>query len=298
MSELRFSEFSKFLERINLTDRISNSDIFILKPKEIPKSVLREFSMYRNEFYEINIFNGLKSFRYAIDGDVHSTNGEPSLFFACPEQLQSYEAIEEPAESATGYLIYIQKSFFKRIESATKVHFFKREYKSYYQISKQDYQKIIFWADLMHDESKLASDFESEILYNLLTILLLKIKEVVHDELECYLLQDRPQEIIGKLIDLIDKSPTLPKVSQCAHDLALSPKQLNTLTKQVLGKTTGEVIKGQFNEKAKALLIQSELSIKEIAQQLGFKEVSNFSRFFKRINKVSPYYYREQKGAN
>ena len=182
------------------------------------------------------------------------------------------------------------------MKKRTGIHFFKREYKPYYQTSDQDYQNIIFWADLMYRESISTSELKSKILQNLLATLLLKIKEVVHEEV--YLLQSRPQEIIGNFINLIDDSPSLPKVSECASELALTPKQLNAITKQVLDKTANEVIKNQFNEKAKALLLQSELSIKEIAQNLGFKEVSNFSRFFKSINKVSPNFYREQKGAN
>lgn len=295
MIEKRFEDFNEFLKRINLTDRISDSGIFILDVNDISEKILKEFFMYRNEFYEMNLFNGLKNFRYAIDGTLYETNGEPALFFAAPNQLQSFEMLGEP-ESATGYLIYIQKSSFRQIEKNCGIYYFKREYKSYYQISEQDYQRIIFWANLMYNEGKSASEFKSKCLVNLLIILLLKIKEMVHEELS--LLYGRPQEIIGNLIDFIDKCPSLPKVSECASNLALTPKQLNALTKRVLDKTANEVIKTQFNEKARALLIQSELSVKEIAQKLGFEEVSNFSRFFKRINKVSPIFYRQQKGVN
>ena len=295
MSEQKFNKFTEFLQRIYLTDRIPDSSIFVLNLNEVSKAVLMGFSMYKNEFYEMNLFNGVNNYRYAIDGAIYEANGKPTLLFACPNQLQSYEVLEVP-KSATGYLIYIQKSCFKQIEKRTGVHFFKRECKPHYQTSEQDYQNIIFWADLMHRESILTSELKSQILQNLLATLLLKIKEVVHEEF--YLLQSRPQEIIGNFINLVDHSPSLPKVSECASELSLTPKQLNAITKQVLDKTANEVIKGQFNEKAKALLLQSGLSVKEIAQNLGFKEVSNFSRFFKRLNKVSPNLFREQKGAD
>lgn len=292
MNEKRFIEFNEFIKSIFKTDRISDSEIFVLNTNEISETASKGFSRYRNEFYEINLFNGLKNFRYTIDGGLYDTNGSPTLFFVCPNQLQSYEFLGED-ESATGYLIFIQKSAFKQIEKSTGIHFFKREYKPYYQVSEQDYQKIIFWANLMYDESKSTSAFKNQNLLNLLKILLLKAKEVVHEELSPF--YNRPQEIINDFIELIDKSSSIPKVFQCASDLALTPKQLNALTKQVLGKTASEVIKTQFNDKAKALLIQSELSIKEIAQELGFKEVSNFSRFFKGMNKVSPIVFRAQK---
>lgn len=292
MDEKRFNEFTEFLKRIAITSRISDSEIFVLNSSEISGPALKGFSGYRNEFYEINLFTNLKGFRYAIDGGLYETNGEPTIFFICPNQLQSYELLGE-YKSASGFLIYIQKSSFKHIEKSTGIHFFKREYKPYYTVSEQDYQQIAFWANLMYKESKGTSAFKSQKLLNLLIVFLLKVKEIIHEELSPF--YNRPQGIIGEFIELIDKSASIPKVSQCASDLALTPKQLNVLTKQVLGKTANEVIKTQFNDKAKAFLIQSQMSVKEIAQQLGFKEVSNFSRFFKGMNKVSPIIFREQK---
>lgn len=298
MIEKRFNNFQEFLKTINLTDYVSESEIFILNVKEVSRSALREFFMYRNEFYEINLFKGVYDFRYAIDGTFYEPNGEPTLFFAAPDQLQSYEVMREyeSYESVTGFLIYIHKNSFRQVEKSTKIHFFKREYKPYYTVLEQDYHKIMYWADLMHRESRSATAFKSQTLLNLLIILLLKTKEVVHEELSP--LYGRPQEIIANFIDLIDKSHRMPKVSACASELALTPKKLNAITQQVLGKSANEVIKTQFDDKAKALLIQSELSIKEIAQELGFEEASNFSRFFKGINKISPVFYREQKGSN
>ncbi len=295
MNETRFDNLQEFLKRINLSHSMADSGILILNLDEVSDTVLREFSMYRNEFYEVNLFNQVKNFRYAIDGTIYDIDGEPTFFFVAPNQLQSYEIYGE-RDSASGYLIYIQKSCFRQVEKTSRAHFFKREYQSCYRVSEEEYQKILYWADLMHRESKSVNEFTGQILQSLLVILILKIKEVVHEELS--LLYGRPQEIIGNFIDLIDKSPRLPKVSACASALALTPKQLNALSKKVLGKTANEVIKTQFSDKAKALLIQSELSVKEIAQSLGFEEVSNFSRFFKGINKVSPIVFREQKGAN
>lgn len=292
MNEKRFIEFNEFLKAIAKIDRVSDSEIFVLNAKELSEPAFKGLSRYRNEFYEMNLFRGLKDFRYAIDGGIYETTGEPCIFFVCPNQLQSYELLGE-YESANGYLIFIQKSSFKQIEKSTGAHFFKREYKPYYQISEEDYKQVIFWVKLMHEESKSTSAFKGQTLFNLSIVLLLKLKEVVHEELSPF--YSRPQGIIGSFIDLIDKSPGIPKVSDCASDLALTPKQLNALTKQVLGKTANEVIKNQFNEKAKAFLIQTQMSVKEIAQKLGYKEVSNFSRFFKGMNKVSPIAYREQK---
>ncbi len=47
---------------------------------------------------------------------------------------------------------------------------------------------------------------------------------------------------------------------------------------------------------AKHLLSQTDLSIKEIAEQLGFPEQFAFRKYFKRVVGVSPSEYRKRKG--
>ena len=154
MNEKRFKDFTEFLKKINLSDRISDTGILILDLKEVSEMTLREFSMYRNEFYEMNMFKGLKDFRYAIDGTIYKPDEKPILFFVAPNQLQSYEFLNDDT-TASGYLIYIRKSFFKQIERISGIHYFKREYESSYQVPEEDYQRLLYWADLMYNESKL-----------------------------------------------------------------------------------------------------------------------------------------------
>ena len=295
MTESRFNNFNEFLQRINLTERVSDSGIFVIDINEIAEEALEEFSMYRNEFYEMNLINGMKNFRFAIDGAFYEPNGKPSFYFIAPNQLQSFEVLGDD-ELATGYIVYIEKDLLRKIEKTYAINFFKREYQSFYQVSEEDYQKTISWADLLNKESQSNDSAKGQILENLLIILLMKMKEVTTEEPSPIL--SRPNEIIAALYALIDQKNKIPKVADCASELALTPKQLNAVTKKVLGKTANDVIKDHYNEQAKALLIQSASSIKEIALNLGFEEVSNFSRFFKGMNQISPASYRQQKGVN
>jgi AraC-like DNA-binding protein len=43
---------------------------------------------------------------------------------------------------------------------------------------------------------------------------------------------------------------------------------------------------------ARRLLFHSELSVKEIAFELGFEDASYFNRFFKRLSEQTPAQYR------
>ncbi len=72
------------------------------------------------------------------------------------------------------------------------------------------------------------------------------------------------------------------KVGQYAAEVKRTPKHLSETVKQLTGKTAKEVIQDRLLLEAKRLLLHTDLSIKEIAFQIGFEEPLHFSAFFKR----------------
>jgi AraC family transcriptional activator of pobA len=94
---------------------------------------------------------------------------------------------------------------------------------------------------------------------------------------------------IEKLESLIDahfreiKSP-----GQYAKLMFMSEKHLNRICKEVLNKTTSDLIMDRLLLEAKRLLAHSSLPISEIADELGFFDVSYFSRLFKKKSGKTP----------
>jgi AraC family transcriptional activator of pobA len=94
---------------------------------------------------------------------------------------------------------------------------------------------------------------------------------------------------IEKLESLIDthfmkiKSP-----GQYAKLMFMSEKHLNRICKEVLNKTTSDLIMDRLLLEAKRLLVHSSLPISEIADELGFFDVSYFSRLFKKKSGKTP----------
>jgi AraC-like DNA-binding protein len=80
----------------------------------------------------------------------------------------------------------------------------------------------------------------------------------------------------------------LPTVNNMAVQLNLSPKYLSDLLKQETGKTALELIHLHVISEAKNLLVEGNLSISEIAYQLGFENPPYFSRLFKKEVGMSP----------
>lgn len=83
-------------------------------------------------------------------------------------------------------------------------------------------------------------------------------------------------------------------LSQFANLLGTTEIKLNELAKLHAGKTAQNVIYGLVASEAKRLLTYGDLSVKEVAYQLGFNDPFYFSNFFKKQTKLSPKLYKEK----
>jgi AraC family transcriptional activator of pobA len=84
----------------------------------------------------------------------------------------------------------------------------------------------------------------------------------------------------------------LPTVTHIAESLNLSPKYLSSLLKVLTGQNTQQHIHEKLIEKAKEKLSTTELSISEIAYELGFEYLQSFSNLFKTKTNQSPVEFR------
>ncbi|WP_158798922.1 AraC family transcriptional regulator [Pedobacter sp. L105] len=85
----------------------------------------------------------------------------------------------------------------------------------------------------------------------------------------------------------------LPTASYLAGELNLSSKYLSDCLKQLTGQTTQQLIHEKLIEKAKDFLTTTELSVSEIAFQLGFEYAQSFSKLFKTKTHQTPIAYRQ-----
>ena len=85
----------------------------------------------------------------------------------------------------------------------------------------------------------------------------------------------------------------LPSVQFVADSLNVSPNYLSNSLKSLTGQSTQNHIHEKLIAKAKERLSTSDLSISEIAYELGFEHPQSFSKLFKSKTKLSPLGFRE-----
>lgn len=91
--------------------------------------------------------------------------------------------------------------------------------------------------------------------------------------------------------NLLEKG--LPTAQYIAGLLNVSPNYLGSLLKTLTGLTTQQHIHNKLIEKAKERLSTTNLSVSEIAYELGFEHPQSFSKLFKTKTNLSPLEFRQ-----
>ena len=103
----------------------------------------------------------------------------------------------------------------------------------------------------------------------------------------------RPADLYNALMTLVaDNYRTSHAVSFYADRLAITPRYLSQVTRRVVGKSPKQVVDDYLAQEASALLLGSQLTIAEVARQLGFSSPAAFSRFFSESRGCAPRSFR------
>lgn len=85
----------------------------------------------------------------------------------------------------------------------------------------------------------------------------------------------------------------LPTVQYISEQLNVSPTYLRSLLKTLTGLNTQQHIHEKLIEKAKEKLSTTDLTVSEIAYELGFEHMQSFSKLFKTKTNLSPLAFRQ-----
>lgn len=107
-------------------------------------------------------------------------------------------------------------------------------------------------------------------------------------------------DILNRLEELLDHhfnsgaliEKGLPTVIDIAESLHITPNYLSSLLKSLTGQSTQQHLHNKLIELAKEKLSTTDLSISEIAYQLGFEHLASFSKLFKTKTNLSPLEFR------
>lgn len=106
---------------------------------------------------------------------------------------------------------------------------------------------------------------------------------------------NRSQQILNSFISLLKKYfKEEHHVTFYSSRIHITPQHLTLIIKKLTGQTIADFIYEMLYSEARILLIRSDLSIQQIADELHFSDSSAFGKFFKRRSGMSPLTFRKE----
>lgn len=249
---------------------------------------------HRTNFYHIFLFENCQPIHFV---DFEQINIEPySLLFIDKDRVHQFDQLLK----YDGQVLIFTEDFFCTTETDTKflrssILFNDLAEQPTIKLNKTDFEKYTNICKNITEELGLPADNSKHIL----------LKNLLHNFL---LLAEREKRKQGftepkkgadldytlLFRDLLETNYTkLKSVNDYAKIICISEKRLGQATTKVLGKSPKEFINDRILLEAKRLLVHTNLSIKEIGQDLGFEDPAYFVRYFKKNTETTPVEFRE-----
>ena len=251
---------------------------------------------YANNLYTISIKKGMTS--KLIYGQTEFDFDDGVLVVTAPKQVISIEKLEKI--ELTGYKLIFHPDFLQGYPLAKTIHnysfFSYSTNKALFLSDKEEEIVLNLFKSIEQECANNTDKFSQDVLIANIELLLVHIdryynrqfltrKNISNDTLS------KMEEILNRYFEA--EHTQLPTVQYIADQLNLSPTYLSDLLKNLTGLTAQQHIHEKLIEKAKELLFTSNLSVSEIAYQLGFEFPQSFNKLFKKKTNLTPLEFKQ-----
>ena len=161
-------------------------------------------------------------------------------------------------------------------------------------IPKEQQNRFNLLYEVFVEEFSTPDKIQGDMLQMLLKRLIIMSTRLAKEQLIVKELNNDQIEVIRKFNFLVDMHyKTKRRVSDYAELLFKSPKTLSNLFSIYNQKSPQQIILDRLALEAKRLIHFTDKQNQEIAYELGFNDPAHFSRFFKKMTKMTPSEYKE-----
>ncbi|WP_223651137.1 helix-turn-helix domain-containing protein [Hymenobacter psoromatis] len=246
----------------------------------------------RQAFYKISLSHGEGRFEFA---DHAVEVGPDTLFLATPRTAYRWTV---HGEALTGYFCIFTEEFLLPAKGGMRVEelpVFRAGAQPAIRISEAECAAAEAIFEKMIREMATGYAYK----YDLLRIYLLGLIHFAQklQPAPAAALPPAATRVADQFAKLLERQfppqgPRLRTAKDYADQLAVHVVHLNRVLKEVTGQTTTALIASRITQEAKLLLKQTNQSVSEVADQLGFTDVAHFCTFFKRQSGLTPSNFR------
>lgn len=255
------------------------------------KNVAHCFKPHRHSFFQIIWFQEVG--KHFVDYQVYEHPAN-AVFFLSTGQVHHFCK----ASSNAGYLFHFNESFLH--QQATyrtdlmRYRIFNELEQPFVVLPDDELEQFRFLHQQLSSEiQNQAFNYKQQIFYYF-QILLLNIERLKQKQ------QAQPPmnhhfELALKFKKAVEEHQhEICSVAYYSQLLGISDKTLTNISKKYLHNTPAKIIHQRKVLEAKRLLSNSNLSIKEVAYQLGFEQATYFTKYFKKYTHTTPKAFQQQ----
>lgn len=299
MQPQRFKTISEFHEFRNLP-KPEHPLISVINLEQVNELPAHEIAFVK-DFYSIALKRNFNvKMKY---GQQEYDFDEGIMFFMAPGQVLRLEAERETLLKQSGWMLLLHPDFLWNTPLAKTIkqyEYFDYSVNEALFLSDKEEATIGNIMQSIQQEYRSNIDrFSQDIIIAQLEVLLNYCDRFYHRQfitrkIANHQILARLEEVIAAYFnhdDLLKKG--LPTVQYIAEALNISPSYLSGLLKTLTGKSTQQHIHDKLMDKAKEKLSTTDLSVSEIAYELGFEHPQSFSKLFKTKTNFSPLEFRQ-----
>jgi AraC-like DNA-binding protein len=228
--------------------------------------------------------------------------GDGVMFFIAPNQVFGIEPLQELAAPKSGWVLMIHPDFLWSTPLAKNINryeFFDYEVNEalYLNPSEEEILKVIV-KNIEQEYHANLDKFSQGIIISQIETLLNYSERFYERQFITH--KKANHEVLVRLERILDSyfndealvNKGLPSVQTIARELNVSPVYLSNLLKSLTGLSTQQHIHEKLIDKAKEKLSTTNLTVSEIAYELGFEHSQSFSKLFKSKVGQSPVEFR------
>ena len=229
---------------------------------------------------------------------------EGLMSFFAPNQILNVAYVEnDPQKKPSGWILLIHPDFLWNTPLAKRIKqysFFDYSLTEALFLSEKEEQTITeIMLNIQREYQTNIDKFSQNIIISQIELLLnyaerFYERQFITRKIENHALLTRLEEVLEEYFGSeSQKHEGLPTVQFIADSLAVSPNYLSNSLKSLTGQSTQNHIHEKLIAKAKEHLSTTELSVSEIAYELGFEHPQSFSKLFKSKTNLSPIAFRQ-----
>ena len=276
-----------------LPNEIGHFNLFRLEPYVEGKPTSIPYR--RRDFYKIMLVRGQSEVHFA-DRTVRLK--KQALSFSNPQIPYKWEHLDKIRDGI--YCIFNQQ-LFHQFGKLNQYEVFQPNGKHIFELSDEQVGVVTDVFTRMEKEFHSDYRYKYDVIRNQIFELLhfaMKMEPSVAVEHHAVNASQRISALFLELLErqfpIDDEHPAmqLRSASEFADQLNVHVNHLNRAIKEILQKTTTQVIAERLVQESKILLRHSTWGVSEIAYALGFTEVTHFNNFFKKHMQTSPLKFR------